>query len=373
MVAEAKAPASFSVAPSVYATSSSPGNVYTAGSSVVLTAPTYGDVSALGGSVISAGTVSGDALLIGGSLDVRSTIEGDIRALGGTVTLEAPIKGDLVAFGYTVDDSTPAGGSVLIAALNAHVTNGAQGAVTIYGNTVTLGGVFDRSVTIISSGRVTLLASTTIHGMLSYESPEPATIPTSATIDGGVRYTNAAYLPTAGTSRMLMLLNLGFFMLMRFLGTLLLAGLLAGLFPRFAEGLVERALGERVRSVLLTISLGFGIIVATPILIALLTLTFIGVGIAMLLFIVYALLLITTIVYAGVMVGGLLARRFARREAILWRDGVTGMFVFSLLMFIPIAGAPLVVVGGLYVTGVLLQEAFHFLFPGEERYTAELL
>ena len=56
-----------------------------------------------------------------------------------------------------------------------------------------------------------------------------ASIPASATVAGGVEYTDASYLPDAGTSRVLALVSIGFFLFVRILGALILAGLLAGL------------------------------------------------------------------------------------------------------------------------------------------------
>ena len=61
-----------------------------------------------------------------------------------------------------------------------------------------------------------------------------------ATIVGGVKYTNASYLPDVGTSRILALVSIGFFLFARILGALILAGLLSGLFPKFAETIVDR-------------------------------------------------------------------------------------------------------------------------------------
>ncbi|MBU6214955.1 hypothetical protein KGM48_03955 [Patescibacteria group bacterium] len=369
---DALPPASFSAAQSLYAASSSPGNEYVAGASVVLTAPVAGDFSAFGGSIVSAAPVAGDDLLVAGSIHSRAPVEGDVRALGGTVTIDGRVKGDLAVLGYTVDDLARADGSVFIAAVNTTIADGAAGPVTLYGNNISLAGTFDNNVTIYASGRVTLMASTTIHGTLAYEAPEPATIPPSAIIDGGVKYTNASYLPTIGTSRILALLNMGFFLFARFLGALLLAGLLAGLFPRLAEAIIERAYTDRPQSMLLTILLGFAIVVVTPVLCIMLTLTFVGIGLALLLCILYALLVMLALLYSGILIGGVLVRRFARRDTVLWRDGVLGMFILSLITLIPVVGLFVAGLLALFAAGALLQLFFHVAFPGEN-YTEELL
>ncbi|MDE1919405.1 MAG: hypothetical protein KGH56_01765 [Patescibacteria group bacterium] len=361
------APASFTSARAVLSASSSPGNAYAAGASIVLTAPVAGDFSAAGGSIVTAGPIGGDELLIGGSVSSRGRVAGDLRTAGGSITVEGPVKGDLIAFGLSVYDSERPGGSVFIAAANASLTSGAAGPVTVYGNNVFLSGDFGGDVDIVASGRVALAAGTTIRGKLSYEAPEMAIIPASATIVGGTSYTNTSYLPNIGTSHALDLINLGFFLFVRILGALILAGLLAGLFPHLAETIMERASSGRVRDVLLSMLLGFGVLVAGPISIVLLALTFVGIGLAFLLAILYALLMLLAFLYAGILLGILCAWRFSGRETVLWRDGVFGMLALSVVALIPFIGPFVALLFTTFSAGALLLIFFAFAFPHEDR------
>jgi hypothetical protein len=359
----ATTPASFSAGRTVLSASTSPGNAYAIGISVVVTAPSLGDVTLAGGSLLSAAPIQGDALFIGGSINSRASVEGDVRAIGGNIILERPIAGDLVAFGFSVSDMSRPKGSVFIGGANVTLVAGAGGPVTIYGNNIFLDGEFSSDVRIFSSGRVRLAPTAVIRGSLSYEAPEPAVIPASVVIEKGITYTNATYLPDAGTSRLLAYVSIGFFLFVRILGALILAGLLAGLFPRLAESVVQHLYTRDIRSILLTMLLGFGILVATPVLLTLLLLTFVGMGLALLLLILYVLLLLLAVMYSGILIGSIFARRFARRETVLWRDGVLGMLVFSLIALLPIIGLPLLSVLMLFTAGTLLQLFFNFVFP----------
>jgi hypothetical protein len=362
--------ASFAAAQSLLAATSSPGNAYVGGASVVVTAPTAGDLSAVGGSIITAASVAGDELLFAGSISSRAPVAGDLRAIGGSVSIEKPVQGDVVAFGLSVNDAGRAGGSVFIAALNATLSNGASGPVTVYGNNVALAGNFADNVTIVASGRISLAASTTIQGTLSYQAPEPVVLPASVTI-GNIQYTKVSYLPDVGTSRALSLMSVGFFLLVRILGALILAGLFAGLFPKLAQAVVDRAYGRKPRSILLSLLLGFGVLVATPILLIVLMLTFVGIGLALLLFVAYALIVFLSLIYAGILIGGVCARRYARRRVVLWRDGVLGMLAFSLVSLIPIVGLIISTLLILFTAGALLIIFFNFAFSGED--TSEML
>ncbi|MCX6787341.1 MAG: hypothetical protein NTY93_02340 [Candidatus Kaiserbacteria bacterium] len=368
----ANTPASFSAARSILTESPSPGNVYAAGASVVMTAPVAGDFSAIGGSITTAAPVAGDVLLLAGSLSSRAPIAGDLRVAGGSITIEKPVAGDLVAFGLSVYDSGRAGGSIFIVALNTSLTNGASGPVTIYGNNISLAGDFTGNVKVVASGRVALAPNTTIHGALSYEAPEKAIIPASATIVGDITYRDVSYLPNAGTSRALAFISVGFFLFVRILGALILAGLLAGLFPRLAEVITERAYTARLRAILLTMLLGFAVLAATPILLMLLALTFVGVGVALLVFIVYALVVFLALLYSGILLGGIFARRYARRETARWYDGVFGMLALSFIALVPFIGPLAMLLLTTFSTGALLLVFFNFAFPREGQ-TSELL
>ncbi|MCR4333600.1 MAG: hypothetical protein NUV60_01065 [Patescibacteria group bacterium] len=357
---------------SLVAASPSPGNSFLAGISIINTAPIAGDLSAIGGSIVATAPVQGDELLFAGSIGSRAAVGGDVRAIGGSINMEGSISGDFLAIGYSVNSSAPTSGSTFIIALNTNLSNGTKGPLTIYGNNISLSGDYGGNVKVVAMGHLSLAPGTTIHGKLVYEAPEEATIPASASVIGGIEYTNASYLPNAGTSRILALVSIGLFLFARILGTLILAGLLAGLFPRLAETMVKRAYTARPRRVLLTLLLGFGMVTATPMLIMLLALTLVGIGLALLLLVLYALLVLLALLYAGILLGGIFARRFLGREIVFWHDGVLGMLILSLMAFIPFVGISLVLLCMLFSAGELLQIFFHFAFPHEEQ-TSESL
>lgn len=362
----ASVPASFGAERSLLIASTSAGNAYVAGFSVVLTAPVLSDFSVLGGSVVTAAPITGDGLFIGGSVNSRAAIGGDLRAVGGSIDVAEPVAGDLAAFGFSVRDTGRVRGNVFIIAANAAVLNGASGPVTIYGNDVSLDGEFADNVEVIASGRLTLAASTTIRGTLSYQAPDTADIPSSARIIGGVKYTSVSYLPSSDTSHILELMSIGLFLFVRIFGALLLAGLLAGLFPKLAQQVVDSAYTGRPRDWLLTTLLGFAILVATPILLLLLLLTFVGVGLALLLFLLYALIVLLAFVYAGILLGGACVRRFRRREVVLWRDGVLGMLALSLIALVPFVGPLILLLLTTFSAGALLSIFFRYAFPHDE-------
>lgn len=356
-------PATFLASEEPLATTSAPGNSYIGGSSVVVTAPTMGDLVVTGGSIVSAGTVAEDATFVGGTVSVRAPIEGDLRVAGGNITIDEAVTGDVIIAGYRVDTNAHAGGSVFIAGANVSMASGAAGPVIVYANNVYLDGEFSGDIKVVAGGVVTLGSTAVVKGKFTYESPEPARVAETAVLKGPVEYTNASYLPNANASRSLAVVSVAVFLLVRILGALILAGLLAGLFPRLAEAVVLRATTRRTRSILLTALLGFAAVVATPILLVLLALTFVGIGLAMLLFIAYALLVFLAFMYAGILLGALFVRRFLGRETVLWHDGVLGMLALSLVALLPVIGWLIVLALTAFCAGVLLSLFFSVAFP----------
>lgn len=359
------ATSTFTLSQSVLSADAAPANAYYAAATLNVTGATLGDLSALAGSMNVTGAVKGDALLAGGSVALRAPVAGDVRAFGLRIQLSAPIDGDEVAFGGSVVDSGGGAKDVFIIAGSASLTSGAKGPVTIYANNATLGGIFLGDVRVISSGQVTVLAGTVIHGSLSYEAPQQANVATSAVVTGGVHYTGASYLPTSAQAHALALAAVGVFLIVKILGALILAGLLAGVFPALAQSVACEALGRPSRSVLLTTLLGFAIVVATPVLLILLALTFVGLGLAFLLGTAYVLLGILALSYTGIIMGAALARSFAKRQSILWRDAVLGMLVVCIIAIVPVVGLLLVGILAAFAEGALAKIFYHWAFSRE--------
>jgi hypothetical protein len=338
------------------------GNAYLFGGDLTVAAPITGDLTAAGGAVVVSSSVTGDALIAGGSIDIRKPISGDLRVAGGSITVEDSVAGDLIAAGGTVRiKSTPSfawigGGSV-------ELMNGAKGPVTIYASAVTLSGIYAGDVTVTASDRVTLSSGTVIHGHLRYDAPQQADIPADAVIDGGVTYTGKSYLPTTQEAQTFAVAGAGIFFFIRILAGVIAAGLLAGLFPRFSQAVADRALSYSVSRFILLTLLGFGVLVATPVLVILLIVSFAGAGVALILLAAYVLLLLVSYVYAAVIAGAALARQIAKRPLFYWRDAVFGMLALSVISLVPVLGGIVFIILFAAAAGALVSLFYRFAYP----------
>lgn len=338
------------------------GNAYFFGGDLTVAAPVTGDLTAAGGSVVVSSPVTGDALIAGGSIDVRKPVTGDVRVAGGSITIEDTIGGDVIAAGGTVDiKSTPsfawvAGGMV-------NLENGAKGPVTIYASAVTLSGVYAGDVTVTASDKIALTNGTVIHGHLRYDAPQQAEIPADAIVDGGVTYTGKSYLPTTQEAQTFAVAGAGIFFLIRIFAGVIAAGLLAGLFPRFSQAVADRALSYTVSRFILLTLLGFGVLVATPVLVILLLVSFAGAGVAFILLAAYVLLLLVSYVYAAVIAGAALARQIAKRPTFYWRDAVFGMLALSVISLVPVVGGLVSLIFFAAAAGAIVSLFYRFAYP----------
>ena len=358
--------ATFETARTVVLSEPQTDNVYLAGTDVTVVTPLPGDLMAVGTAVTASSPIAGDAMIAGGSIDIQKPVLGDVRAIGGHVSVEGPITGDLVAAGLSVVASSSAK-FTQIAGATVDLT-GAAGPVTIYGSDIALAGDFKGDVTVVASDKITIADGTHIHGALRYNAPQEIVAPPSAVIDGGEDYIGSArFLPTSKEARTFAVAGATILFIVHLIAVLILAGLMAGFFPQFTEQVAERSLPTTAGNFLLLALLGFGIFVATPVLILVLLISFAGIGVAILLIPVYALLLILSYIYAGIVAGAALARALMKRRVVTWKEAVLGMLVFYIIGVIPVLGMLVKFILIMATAGAITSLAYAFAFKREQQ------
>lgn len=337
-------------------------NTYLVGTDVTVTAPLPADLVAGGTTLNVFAPVAGDVMLAGATINVAREVGGDLRAAAGSISIQDDVAGDLVLGGGAITVSGKAN-DIRIAGGTVRVTDGSMGPATIYGADVFLSGEFGGDVEVVSSNSVTIGEGTIIRGSLKYNAPQQAAIPASAVIEGGVEYTGrSAYLPTIEEAQTFALAGAGVFMLVKVIAMLVLVGLIAGLFPTFAERVVDRIRGKRPGKFILLALLGFGIFVAAPVLILLLLVSFVGIGVALILMALYALLFMLAYVYAAILLGALVAQLIFKRSVFTWRHALMGALVLQLIGMVPYIGGVLVAVLAAASAGSIVITVYRFSF-----------
>jgi hypothetical protein len=316
-------------------------DLYLAGGNVNVAATAEADVVAAGGNVTVGDDIKGDALLAGGSVTLHGRVHDDVRAAGGTVTIDADVG----------DDAVVAGGNVILAP-----TSRVGGRAWLAGGNLDIGGRIGKELK-ATGGRIAIAAEVmgdatltgedieiqpgaVIHGNLRYSSPKPAVIDAAAKIDGTVTHLpvpeHEYHRGTHAGARIVMILS---FMLT---GAVLLL-----LFPRFAAATT----GGIAQAPWKSLGLGLAVLTATPLVVLLLLVSFLGVWLG---FILLALYLIA-------LLGGFLGGALCTGEAALRRlrpqaETTRGWRVAALVITLAVVGilGLVPVLGGLVSFGMLL-------------------
>lgn len=332
------APSALAAAATEQVSAGAASTTYLAGADIGISAPLPADVLALAGHLRAAAPIAGDALFAAGTIILAAPVSGDVRAAAGRLVIEGDVSGEVAALAGALT-MTGKAGAVRAAAGSAALRGGADGPVTIYGGSVYLSGEFTGDVYIVASDTVTLGEGTRIQGVLEYNAPQEAGIPASAEIGGGVRYTgSSSFLPTAEEARTLAIAGVGVFFLVRLAAAALAAGLLIGLFPALARSVVREAVGGSTRRFALLALLGAAILAATPLLMLLLTASFVGIGIAALIGSAFLLLILVSYLYAAALAGALLSGLIMKRRSVSWKSAMLGMGALYLAGLIPVLG-----------------------------------
>lgn len=336
-------------------------NLYLAGTDITVAAPLTGDVLALGGTLSLRAPITQDALLVGGTVVVSGDVGGDLRAVGAQVVVTGDVTGDLTLAGGTVTASSTALDTRIIGG-SVRVTGGGARTV-LYGADVHLSGTFTGDVEVVASDSLTLAEGTLIEGSLRYDAPQEVIVPPSASVLDGITYTgSSSYLPTVEQAKTFAIAGASVFLVVRILSLVIAAALLAGIFPVFTQKVSDRVLSRSPGRFALLALLGFAVVFATPVLMFILLVSFVGMSVAFLLLSAYLLLLMLAYLYAGIVAGAALGQGLFKRERVTWKFAVLGMLGLYLVGTVPVIGGLIVSVLFLAATGAIVAIAHRAVF-----------
>lgn len=338
-------------------------NAYLFGAHIDVPSPVSGDVLAFGSAIRILATVGGDALIAGNTLTFDAPVSGDVRAVASQIVVTKPITGEFAGVGGLIQLKERAG-AVRVAGGTVELTGGSNGPVTVYGNKITLGGVFAGPVRIVAADSVTLAENTVIAGTLEYNAPQEAFIPASAEVSGGARYIgSASFLPTPEEARAFAIAGFGVYFIVRVVAGMLVAGLVAGLFPRLTRTLARETLTTPLRHKLLLFIIGFAALFGIPILLLILLISIVGIGIGFLLGTFYVAGVLLSYVCTAIVLGALIGRVLRKRTTVSWHDAVLGVVALYLIGLVPGVGFLVTFVLLSVTFGALLLLFYRFAFP----------
>lgn len=336
-------------------------DVFACGNVVVNEGWVARDFYVAGNEIAQRGEVGGDVLAVGRTLTVEGNVGGNVRAAAQSLTLTAPVARNVLAFAQSINvgKTGVVRGNANLFAQNVVVNGEVKGNVRARAESVVIGGKVERDVW-ADTERLVILSTAEISGNLTYTSPREAEIEPGARIGGRVDFQprvveeKAAPTPAARVLRVFLSLL-----------ALLVAGLvLVYLLPRPAS-LVEQNLTRRPWA---SLGVGLGVLVGAPVATVILLISRIGVPLGLILIGLYAVLLGILLyagkIFAGLVVGRWLLRRFRPGlESRWWVSLVLGLVLLFLAGLVPILGPLVGAAAFLFAWGAALLALYRLVQP----------
>ncbi|MGQ9629895.1 MAG: bactofilin family protein [bacterium] len=312
-------------------------DLYAAGGSLDLRGDFRGDVVVAGGTIALDGPVSEDLIAAGGTVRIDGDIGDDIRAAGGTVEVRGNAGGDLVAAGGNIilmgrisQDAQLSGGTVDIEGEIGRNLNAS-------GGNITLSGTVRGNADLRAGERISIAPTAKILGDLTYTSPAEATIGEGAQILGKITHLVPEGIG-AREARRAPKISKFVFLILKLVGLIIVGIILIAAFPRGTLTLAGSIGSNPWKS----LSLGFAVLVCTPIAILISLATIIGIPLGIVLLFVYLMALYFSAAYVSVFLAdralSLVIRGGMTPRGLLILATVVMIVVLTLLGYIPYAG-----------------------------------
>lgn len=309
----------------------SDGDLYVGARSSHISGNVRGDLVTAGGNVTVDGRVSEDLIAAGGNVALTGEVRDDIRAAGWEVVVDGRVNGDLIVAGGTVNVMPGAsiGGDVVATGGEVTLNGTVGGRVMASGNKIVMNAKAGKDVRVYAQdfqwGK-----SAAARGSLDYYTPRAIAPPP------GVKGEVTHHVTEGMNEREgLAAVFTGWFLLR--LAMLLVCG--AVLVWAFRSG-SRRLVSESLTHPGIELLRGLGLLVLAPIAVVLLWVSVVGVPIGFLGAFAYAAFLLIAYVYAGIVLGGWLWRKFRKvpQYEITVPAALVGILVLSAFRLIPIVG-----------------------------------
>ncbi|MEY2641085.1 MAG: hypothetical protein RL150_478 [Candidatus Parcubacteria bacterium] len=315
-----------------------PDNQYLVGGSVEAAGTFTQDLFIAGGRVQLPGTVDGDVLILAGeSAVITGNVRGDVRVIGGTVTVEGTVAGDVVLLGGTLLLSPEATISGEVLAVGGHITVGST--LHKHARIVAVATMITGEITTsanITTERLTFADTARVPGAVVYFSPREADIAATAVVEGSVTFNRVESIRESGAIERAVLNFLNFWIVLRFVTTLILTFLLVYLFRVFSQRTTEYVLMSFGRSVLT----GLLTVVVLPVVALILFLSLLLMPVAVLVMFAYIFFFIIASAVSSIAVGALVKRIFVRGAAleVSFKTAALGVVLLTVVQFVPLVG-----------------------------------
>lgn len=312
-------------------------NFYTAGGTILLDNQFEKDIVVAGGEITIKGLVKGDATIIGGHSKIEGQIEGDLRIVGGEIYLEGKVLGDLVVLGGLIniaDNAEIKGESILIGG-DVVQNSTLENKLKIVAGNVNINGELKSDVE-VTTQKIVFDKNANILGNLKYYAPQRAEKVSGSEFSGNVIFNEIKTIRETGIVKTAIINLVSFWIILRFITTLIIAFLLIYVFRVFTQRASDLMIGSFMKNLLL----GFLSIFVIPFIILILFLSLIAIPIGFLVLLAYIFIVIIAPAISGIVVGTLIHNIFSKKidNTVTFQNATIGVVALTALQFVPLVG-----------------------------------
>lgn len=300
------------------------GSLYATGRSLTIDAEVHGDVFCAGQTIIVTGTIHGDVICAGQTVVVKGKVDGNVRLAGQAVTLEAEVakSATVVAQTFVLEQTGKVGEDITIGS-NDTTLKGSVGRDVIAGvESLMLAGTVGRNVS-SQSNNTKLTSDARVGGNFTYTSHKMFDQAGGAMVSGTVTR-NDPPVDESTESTFGEMLSGWLYWLIAY--SLVVLALIL-LFPRMFQTVTDRAIPTPWWALLA----GFGAMLAMPLVLIVLAITFIGLP----LMIVALILWIGILLLSGPVFGYYVGRLVFRNQAHPVPTMLGGSAIVVIASFVP--------------------------------------
>ena len=319
---------------------------YAAAEMILISGPASGDVVIAGQRLSLDGPVAEDVIAAGEIITLNGDVGDDIRAAGRLIQINGKVGDHIVAAGETVTlgPQSNVGSWAWLAGHQVEVLGRVGQQLKIAAEEVIIAGEIMGEVEIMAE-EVEILSDAVIHGPLTVQSPNPPEIAAGARILGEVNHIPMPEIDYAPVAKLMLLIGVIYM-----LGLILTGIVYFLMFPKFSI-----STGRQIeQNPLITLGLGFVVLLLTPLVIVLLLST----GVGILLGAVVAAAYIVMVVLGGmtgvIYVSDVTLRRLFNKEAaskgVMVATLIGAFVLLGMVQIIPFIGSLVVLL--LIVMGI---------------------
>jgi cytoskeletal protein CcmA (bactofilin family) len=310
------------------------GDLYVASVNSTIAGLVSGDLLVAGNVIFLGDEVSEDAFLVGRKVSSFGNVGGDLRIMAESAHLKGDVGRSLVSVSgeLIILPETSISGDVYFAGGKFSLEGSLKGDLKIAAGEVFINGEISGD-TEIAADKLSLGPNAVLQS-LTYSSAEEALIDEAARIEGTIDFREIASRPRAEKFIPTFWNTLS---LVKFIMLLIGALVLHGIFRRVSERFVSNGIEHFWKSLLW----GFLFLVAVPVAMVLVALTFVGIPFVLIGVSIYLLLIILAFFYGPVLLGSLIYR-FVKKEKefrVTWKTILLGVALASILDYVKYGGA----------------------------------